>query len=187
KAKIGSGTINELPGTYRTAKVPYGYNYMDKNQEILDLGPEASMHGMHVAGTVGANGDPEAGGIKGVAPEAQLLAMKVFGNNPSMPSTFGDVIVKAIDDSVALGADVINMSLGSTAAYVDEKDLEQVAIRNAMENGVISAVSAGNSAMFGYGFDDPYTENPDIGVVGSPGLASESIQVASIENNIISN
>ncbi|QGS69558.1 S8 family serine peptidase [Oceanobacillus sp. 143] len=30
------------------------------------------MHGMHVAGTVGANGDEENGGIKGVAPEAQI-------------------------------------------------------------------------------------------------------------------
>ncbi len=185
KVKLTASTLNGLPGTYRTAKVPYGYNYMDKNQEILDLRPGASMYGMHVAGTVGANGDLLTGGIKGVAPEAQLLAMKVFGNNPSMPSTFGDVIVKAIDDSVALGADVINMSLGSIASYVDENDLEQVAIRNAMENGVIAAVSAGNSAMFGDGFDNPYTENPDIGVVGSPGLAPETIQVASIENNII--
>jgi lactocepin len=169
-------------GTYRTAKVPYGYNYMDLNQEILDLGPDASRHGMHVAGTVGANGDEENGGIKGVAPEAQLLAMKVFGNNPAMPSTFGDVIVKAIDDSVALGADVINMSLGSTAAYVMSDDLEQVAIHNAVENGVVVSVSSGNSTQFGAGWDNPYAENPDIGVVGSPGLANDSIQVASIEN-----
>ena len=75
KAKLTSGMIIDVPGTYRTAKVPYGYNYMDNNQEILDLGPEASEHGMHVAGTVGANGDPANGGIKGVAPEAQLLDM----------------------------------------------------------------------------------------------------------------
>jgi len=84
----------KLPGTYRTSKVPYGYNYMDNNQEILDLGPDASMHGMHVAGTVGANGDTSKDGIKGVAPEAQILAMKVIGNDPSMASTFGDVIVR---------------------------------------------------------------------------------------------
>ncbi|MBO1264065.1 S8 family serine peptidase [Proteiniclasticum sp. SCR006] len=185
-AAITEEDLSGLPGTYRTAKVPYGYNYMDNNQEILDLGPEASEHGMHVAGTVGANGDPDNGGIRGVAPEAQLLAMKVFGNNPAMASTFGDVIVKAIDDSVELGADVINMSLGSTAAYVQEDDLEQVAVRNAMENGVISAISAGNSAYFGNGWDLPYDSNPDIGVVGAPGIANESIQVASIENTVIS-
>lgn len=40
------------------------------------------MHGMHVAGIVAANGSDEEvaknEAIKGVAPEAQLLAMKVF-------------------------------------------------------------------------------------------------------------
>ncbi|MEG0307236.1 MAG: S8 family serine peptidase [Clostridium sp.] len=176
----------KLAGTYRTSKVPYGYNYMDQNQEILDLGPDASMHGMHVAGTVGANGDVKNDGIKGVAPEAQILAMKVFGNDPSMSSTFGDVIVKAIDDSVILGADVVNMSLGSTASYVDDTDLEQAAVNRAVDNGVVMAISAGNSNVFGSGYKNPYAANPDYGVVGSPGLATDSIQVASIENNIIS-
>ncbi len=175
----------KLPGTYRTTKVPYGYNYMDNNQEILDLGPDASMHGMHVAGTVGANGDTNKDGIKGVAPEAQILAMKVFGNDPAMASTFGDVIVKAIDDSVLLGADVINMSLGSTASFVDDTDLEQVAVNRAVDNGVVMAISAGNSNVFGNGYDNPYAENPDYGVVGSPGLATDSLQVASIENNVV--
>lgn len=186
KAKIQTTEFGGFLGTYRSAKIPYGYNYMDNNQEILDLGPEASEHGMHVAGTVGANGDEANGGIKGIAPEAQLLAMKVFGNNPAMPSTFGDVIIKAIDDSVELGADVINMSLGSSAAFIQSDDLEQIAVKRAMENGVISAISAGNSNLFGSGFDDPFTSNPDVGVVGSPGIASESIQVASIENTYIS-
>lgn len=172
----------DLKGTYRNEKVPYGYNYMDDNQEVLDLGPGASEHGMHVAGTVGANGDREKGGIKGVAPETQILAMKVFGNNPQMGSTFGDVIIKAIDDSVILGADVINMSLGSTAAYVLPDDPEQMAVERATENGVVCAISAGNSNVFGSGYDNPYSKNPDIGVVGSPGLANDSIQVASIEN-----
>ncbi|WP_346962122.1 cell wall-binding repeat-containing protein [Clostridium sp.] len=158
---------------------------MDNNQEILDLGPDASMHGMHVAGTVGANGDTSKEGIKGVAPEAQILAMKVFGNDPAMASTFGDVIVKAIDDSVLLGADVINMSLGSTASFVDDTDLEQVAVNRAVDNGVVMAISAGNSNVFGDGHDNPYTANPDYGVVGSPGLATDSLQVASIENNIV--
>ncbi|WP_346906001.1 S8 family serine peptidase, partial [Clostridium sp.] len=175
---------NELLGTYRTSKVPYGYNYMDENQEILDLG-EGASHGMHVSGIVGANGDVDNGGIKGVAPEAQILAMKVFGNDPSMSSTFGDVVVKAIDDSVLLGADVINMSLGSTASFVDDKDLEQAAINRAVENGVVMALSAGNANVFGYGYDNPYTANPEYGVVGAPGLATDSLQVASIDNNNI--
>ncbi|WP_432662861.1 S8 family serine peptidase [Wukongibacter baidiensis] len=173
----------ELPGIWHTDKVPYGYNYMDNNQEILDLGPEASRHGMHVAGTVGANGDEEDDGIKGVAPETQLLAMKVFGNNPSMPSTYGDVIIRAMDDSVKLGADVINMSLGSTAGFVQPDDPEQRAVARAVENGVFVSISAGNSDKLASPLD-PDAENPDVGVVGSPGIAIDSVQVASVNNKI---
>src|SRR5690606_23360862 len=91
---------HDLPGKFYTEKVPYGYNYFDKTDEVRDLGAGASMHGQHVAGTVGANGDEENGGLAGVAPEAQLLALKVFGNDPNFGSTFGDVYIKAIDDAI---------------------------------------------------------------------------------------
>jgi lactocepin len=179
--------VNEqsLPGKYYTDKVPYGYNYMDDNDTILDLGSAASMHGMHVSGTVGANGDEENGGIKGVAPEAQILGLKVFGNDPEMPSTFSDIYVKAIDDAIKLGVDVINMSLGSTAGFVLPDDPEQKAVQRAVENGVLMSISAGNSAHFGNGFAsaNPYPSNPDIGVSGSPGVSFNSLQVASYENS----
>ncbi|WP_010676931.1 cell wall-binding repeat-containing protein [Bacillus timonensis] len=173
---------NNLPGKFYTGKVPYGYNYMDKNSEIRDLGPGASMHGMHVSGTVGANGDEDNGGIKGVAPEAQILGLKVFGNDPEMGSTWGDIYIKAIDDAIILGVDVINMSLGSTASFVNADDPEQQAIARAVENGVVMSISAGNSAHLGNGYYNPYASNPDIGVVGSPGLSYDSIQVASLDN-----
>lgn len=176
---------NNLPGKFHTAKVPYGYNYMDQNQEILDLGPGASHHGMHVAGTAGANGDEENGGIKGVAPEAQLLALKVFGNDPNMGSTWGDIYVKAIDDAIILGADVLNLSLGSTASFVSPEDPEQKAIARAVENGVLMSISAGNSAHLGNGFYNPYASNPDVGVVGAPGLSFDSLQVASLDNSFM--
>jgi lactocepin len=179
---------NNLPGKFYTDKVPYGYNYMDKNDEIRDLGSGASMHGMHVAGTVGANGDENNGGIQGVAPEAQLLALKVFGNDPEMPFTFGDVYVKAIDDAIKLGADVLNMSLGSTAGFVSADDPEQQAVKRAVDNGVLMSISAGNSAYFGNGYyTSPlvFADNPDYGVSGSPGLSYESIQVASYENSFM--
>lgn len=182
-ALVAEGSID--PGKYYTAKVPYGYNYMDDNQIILDLGPDASMHGMHVSGTVGANGDEENGGIKGVAPEAQLLALKVFGNDPLFPSTFGDIYVKAMDDAVKLGADVLNLSLGSTAGYVDDSSPEQQAVTRAQENGLLVAISAGNSDMFGSGTWYPYAENQDYGLTGSPSVSEDSFGVASFENNFI--
>ena len=174
-----------LPGQYYTEKVPYGYNYMDENDEIREVHKKASYHGMHVAGTVGANGDEADGGIAGIAPEAQLLALKVFGNDPDMQSTFGDIYIKAIDDAIKLGADVLNMSLGSGAGFVSEDSPEQQAVTRAVNNGVLMSISAGNSALFGDGHFYPYASNPDYGVSGSPGVAYDSLQVASYENTFM--
>ncbi|WP_371391192.1 S8 family serine peptidase [Sporosarcina sp. OR05] len=177
---LENGSIKN--GMYYTAKVPFGYNYMDEDDVISDL-PDGSMHGMHVAGTVGANGDEEAGGIKGVAPEAQLLALKVFGNDPENPYTYGDIYIKAIDDSIKLEADVINMSLGSTAGFVNSESPEQQAVKRATENGVLVSISAGNSNLYGSGTFYPYAENQDYGLTGSPSVTHESLGVASLENS----
>lgn len=191
KASLTEGKVSALknekglPGKFFNEKVPYGYNYYDENDQILDIGPDASMHGMHVAGTVGANGDEEKGGIKGIAPEAQLLALKVFGNDPEMPSTWSDIIIKAIDDSIKLGADVNNLSLGSTSAFVQADDPEQMAVQRAVDNGVLMSISAGNSNHIGDGYANPLAGNPDYGVVGAPGIAANSLQVASVENNYL--
>ncbi len=174
-----------LPGQYYTEKVPYGYNYMDENDEIREIHANANYHGMHVAGTVGANGDEENGGILGIAPEAQILALKVFGNDPDMQSTFGDIYIKAIDDAIKLGADVLNMSLGSGAGFVESRISGAASRYACSENGVLMSISAGNSALFGDGYYYPYASNPDYGVNGSPGVAYDSLQVASYENDFM--
>ncbi|MBS4175452.1 S8 family serine peptidase [Bacillus sp. FJAT-49736] len=191
KEKLTQSKVNDLvadnglPGKFYTDKVPYGYNYFDKNDVVKDLGAGASMHGMHVSGTVAANGDENNGGIKGIAPEAQLLALKVFSNDQSIKSTYGDIYVKAIDDAIKLGADVINMSLGSPSGFVDANSPEQQAVKRATDNGVVLSISAGNSSLFGDGYYYPLTSNPDYGVVGSPSVSNESISVASFENTNI--
>lgn len=167
-------------GTWRNIKMPYAYNYYDNTQNVANK----SNHGTHVAGTVAANGNPQTGGIKGIAPEAQVLGMKVFGDDPSISTTYDDIYVRAIEDSLKLGADAINMSLGSTAGFVqpEEDDPARVAIKNAAESGVVVNISAGNSNKFGSGHADPYNYNPDFGVLGSPSLNPESFSVASVEN-----
>lgn len=170
------------PGKYYTEKIPYGYNFADKNDKIIDQ--SGSMHGMHVAGIVGADGnasDAEKGeAVQGVAPESQLLAMKVFSNNPKIKGAYSDDIVAAVEKSVELGADVINMSLGSIAGYVDANDPEQKAIKEATDAGVVCVVSAGNSATSTHPF--VHKNQKDTATVGSPGVADDAIEVASYEN-----
>ncbi|MGK7376425.1 S8 family serine peptidase [Planococcus sp. 1R117A] len=172
-------------GQYFSAKVPFGFNYMDANNEVRDIRPDASMHGMHVAGTVGANGNEEDGGIRGVAPETQLLALKVFSNDPLYESTYSDIYIKAMDDAIKLGADVLNLSIGATAGFVDSTDPEQQAVERATNNGILVAISAGNSNLFGSGHFNPLAENQDYGLTGSPSVSPDSFGVASFENDVI--
>lgn len=134
-----------------TDKVPNGYNYADENYTITDSGAE--QHGMHVAGIVAANGD-EPGKpadknwrVDGIAPNAQLLAMKVFSNMPGSHGARDSDIVAAIEDSVKLGADVINMSLGSDNGFSGTSSATSVALKKAYEAGVLPVISAGNSGL----------------------------------------
>ncbi|ERI90063.1 hypothetical protein HMPREF1982_04330 [Clostridiales bacterium oral taxon 876 str. F0540] len=172
-------------GTFYTDKVPYGYNFADNNQEVKDL--TSSMHGMHVAGIVGANGKQKEvdvnQAVQGVAPEAQLLAMKVFSNDPNNQGAFTDDLVAAIESSVEHKADVINMSLGSPAGFQDADDPEQLAVKEAADAGVQVVISAGNNYNSTYPYKMPGVV--DTAMVGSPGLAKDSLCVASYENTSI--
>jgi len=151
-------------------KVIPGYNWADRNQVTADVGE--SQHGVHVAGIIAANGK-----VKGVAPEAQLLSQKVFSNYHGEVSGLSESILFAINDSIAKKADVINLSLGSSAGYVDETNMEQYAIKRAVDNGVIVVAAAGNDSYFGS--DKVKAQNPDVSMVGSPGLAPDAFAVAS--------
>lgn len=152
-------------------KVIPGYNWADRNQTTVDVGE--SQHGAHVAGIIAANGK-----MKGVAPEAQLLSQKVFSNYQGDVPGLSESILFAITDSVAKQADVINLSLGSSAGYVDETNTEQYAIKRAVDNGVIVVAAAGNDAYFGS--DKVQAQNPDVAMIGSPGLAPDALSVASV-------
>jgi lactocepin len=151
-------------------KVIPGYNWADRNQVTEDVGE--SQHGVHVAGIVAANGK-----VKGVAPEAQLLSQKVFSNYQGEVPGLSESILFAINDSIAKKADVINLSLGSSAGYVDDTNTEQYAVKRAVDNGVIVVAAAGNDSYFGS--DKVKAQNPDVSMIGSPGLAPDAFAVAS--------
>lgn len=196
KEKLHESDIAALGGNgkFFTNKVPYGYNFADNNQSVIDTNA-SEQHGMHVAGIVAANGNEEDvksfKAVQGVAPEAQLLAMKVFSNNPDGNEyCYDDDVIAAIEDSVAHKADVINMSLGATAGFVDENNPEQIAIKNATDNGTLVVISAGNSAISttDNGWNDPQTNllgTVDTETVGDPGLSKDSLCVASFENEYL--
>ena len=172
-----------------TDKVPDGYNYADENYTITDNGAE--QHGMHVAGIVAANGD-EPGKpadknwrVDGVAPNAQLLAMKVFSNMPGSHGARDSDIVAAIEDSVKLGADVINMSLGSDNGFSGTSSATGLALKKARDAGVLPVISAGNSGLnfSPSGGEDDALGKWDDATLGSPAAFPEAFSVASVENS----
>ena len=191
KAKLNKKDVGDLSyGKYFTSKIPYGYNYADDNENIIDDG---NQHGMHVAGIVAANGSEEEcstlEAVRGVAPEAQLLAMKVFSNNTNIAGAYDDDIIKAIEDSVKLGADVINMSLGSDSGFTNPDDPQQVAIKNATDAGTICVISAGNSqtctTTSGWNQPENILGLKDTATIGAPSTAEYSLSVASMENTTL--
>ena len=123
-------------------------------------------HGTHVAGSALANG---SGGLYGVAPQSDLWAYKVLGDDGSGSS---DDIAAAIrhvaDQAAALKTKVvINMSLGSSA----ESSLITNAVNYAYNKGVLIIAAAGNSG-------------PAQGSIGFPGALPNAVAVAALENVI---
>ncbi|CAF1884504.1 S8 family peptidase [Bacillus subtilis] len=92
-------------------------------------------HGTHVAGIIGAKHNGY--GIDGIAPEAQIYAVKALDQNGS-----GDLqsLLQGIDWSIANGMDIVNMSLGTTS---DSKILHD-AVNKAYEQGVLLVAASGN-------------------------------------------
>ena len=173
---VNEALIDELDliGEYKTPKVVYGYNYFDGQQTVEDMN---NNHGQHVAGTVAADG-----GISGVAPKAQLIDIQVFSEDPETPSTWDDIYLRGIEDALKIGVDAVNMSLGAVASFYQPNNAVDEMITNAREDGVVFAISAGNSAYSTDGIGFPWRENPDVGLVGAPSLNKDSISVASADN-----
>ena len=168
---------------YHSAKVPFAFDYADKD---LDVTPgNAGDHGTHVTGIAAGNAGVAAD-VVGVAPQAQILAMKVFSSFGSAGATWDDILAAA-DDAVALGADVINMSLGATCGFSTPEGDEEVAavFTSIAASGVMLSVSAGNeySAALGtrIGKGHALTDNPDYGTVASPSSYSQPLSIASVE------
>ncbi|WP_172120234.1 S8 family serine peptidase [Actinomyces faecalis] len=190
--KVKITTVNPAAEGHFNEKVPTGYNYADESYVVKDATKD--QHGMHVAGIVAANGslDGESaeqawakGRLDGVAPNAQLLAMKVFSNSGG-GARDADIIA-AIEDSVKLGADVLNLSLGSPNGLNDTSDGTYRALAKARQAGAIVDIAAGNA---GLNFSSDESTSDLLGVLddatlGSPSSNADAFTIASIENTTV--
>lgn len=159
----------DLVGTTYNAASPVFENRLPKP----DLNPlDEGGHGTHVAGTVAGLGDG-VNTYDGVAPSADLYAIKVFG---AKGSTSDEIVIAGLeyainpsgvissDLKVTGSLDVLNLSLGSD--YGSPHIMYNEAIKNTVRGGVVVVISAGNSG------DKSF-------VVGAPGISEDAISVAS--------
>ena len=161
---------------YRSEKIPFGWNY---NTNSKDLNPEKELaaHGQHVSGTVAGNAyDIKGKTWRGVAPEAQLLMMNVMKQG----STSSNIYIRAMQDAIVMGAEAVNMSLGSTKGLPGQVDgLVGKAINNGYAADTNFVIAAGNEGEYQGNLN---IDNPDYGTIAAPGIATNAITVASLEN-----
>ena len=168
---------------YINAKIPFAYDYANNDTDVMPKTASNGYHGTHVA-DIAAGNSPT---FRGVAPNAQIAAMKVFSDSASSATT--STILATLCDAVIIDADVINLSLGSVAGLSYAADELTNQIYQAIEDAnILVAASAGNSyntAMGSNAGDFPVTENPDYGIVSSPSTYEGVISVASANSHII--
>ncbi len=127
---------------------------------------DGNGHGTHVAGI--ALGQPTNtpkfdAPIHGIAPGAQLIAIKVLSDSGT--GSMSD-IVAGMEKAVELGADIINMSLGTNFDNAGVSPDSQMVNLITNEYGIPCVVAAGNSFING--------------TIGSPGAASRAITIGSV-------
>lgn len=125
------------------------YQDPDPSERGLDSPRDQNGHGTHVAST--AAGTPVEGasylglaeGIaKGGSPGSRIAMYRVCTLNGCR----GSAILKAFDDAIADGVDVLSLSLGSSPGFETDFSTDPIAIGafHAVEKGIIVACSAGN-------------------------------------------
>ena len=147
---------------------------------------DCAGHGTHVAGTIAGYGVTADGKTyhgpydaqtlsrvrflvgPGVAPGAQLYALKVFGCSGST-----DAVIDAIDWAVKNHMNVINLSLGAPfgslgSPFGGPDSPDAVAADNAAQAGIVVVAAGGNDG------SAAYTES-------TPGIASRAIEVAAVD------
>jgi len=135
----------------------YDWNFITNNNNVQD----DNGHGSFTAGEMIAT---SANGIVGASTGAQLMVLKAMGANGS--GTVANV-VSAIDYAVDHGANVINMSLGSTVAA--PTILSALAYANS--HGVLVSVASGNNLGYTPEYPAIYAKQlPNVMAVGASAL-----------------
>ena len=171
---------------YKNLKVPYAADYAHGD---VNVRPTSSDHGTHVAGTIAGFVESGEGEVlfSGVAPDAQILAMKVFDDEATGAQEYS--IISALEDAAILGADVMNLSLGSDNGFAEDDTAAGEVYDRLTEAGILFMVSAGNayySSMYSNYGDYDLAANPEISMIAAPAVYQGNLSVASVNSTVAS-
>ncbi len=180
----GGILIYEGNALYKNLKVPFAADYADGDVNVWS----SATHGTHVAGTVAGYVETAEGEVvfSGVAPDAQILAMKVFPDEDGGAEEYA--VIGALEDAAKLGADVMNLSLGSDNGFAEDDTVASEVYERLSEAGILFMISAGNSYHSAYenkyGIDSNPASDPEISMMSSPAVYGSALSVASVNNTI---
>ena len=127
-------------------------------------------HGTHVAGIIAGNGYSSKGKYMGIAPKANILAIKALDENGGgSTSKVIEAISYVIDTKEKYNTKILNLSIGTPANSTCEKDPLCKAVEKAVQAGLIVVVAAGNNG-------------PEEGTILSPGTSRYAITVGAVDD-----
>jgi minor extracellular serine protease Vpr len=181
------GRDEDLPYTNR--KVIVARSYVAQLKAPDDASPQdhwgdGTASAMIAAGV--RNTGP-AGTIVGIAPKAYLGNYKIFGSPGVNDFTTSEALVKALEDALSDGMDVVSVSVASPTTKGplahdcgdngrSPCDLRADAVENAARLGLVTVVPAGNDGFAGLRF-------PTLNTIQSPGTAPSAITVGASTNS----
>ena len=178
---------------YLSAKIPFAFDYAGKDAQVApgSKWDAANLeHGTHVAGISAGYAVDGEGAVtfSGVAPDAQVIPMKVFDDSGTGAATI--TILAALEDAGRLGVDAVNLSLGSYGGFTVDEDALINDVYNKLDAaGIMVITAAGNetssSYMNSYGTDAPLAGDPDNSVVAAPSVYPANLSIASVEGQEI--
>ncbi|WP_162250812.1 S8 family serine peptidase [Pelomonas sp. Root1217] len=146
-AGVTVGVIDTgVDATHPDLAVTGGAAFVYSEGDAGGSGPAAKQgdHGTHVAGIISSRGslnpaDPHhAPGKRGIAPQVTLMSYRVFPNSGAGAENYD--IIRAIDQGVKHGCDLLNLSLGSSIP----DDTVHAAMKDAFDQGTVCIAAAGN-------------------------------------------
>lgn len=178
---------------YLSAKIPFAFDYAGKDAQVApgSKWDAANLeHGTHVAGISAGYAVDGEGAVtfSGVAPDAQVIPMKVFDDSGTGAATI--TILAALEDAGRLGVDAVNLSLGSYGGFTVDEDALINDVYNKLDAaGIMVITAAGNetssSYMNSYGTDAPLTGDPDNSVVAAPSVYPANLSAATSSDVVL--